>query len=428
MRRDADDRPHRPRRSRLPGDAPPIADGAVVVDARGHGRSTSGAAADVLPRGTRARRVDARARRRASGARERAHARRALGDARQGARRSRLRRRGSIALIAHAAARCAPDEDAEAIDAGDRRARRGGDRRGGRGDEHARGGRGRSRAAASAAASSTRSSGMDRATVFARSKACAPSSTSASPSWPPRDLAYAPAPHTLYTTPRGCGARAPRAARAARRAHEPPSRGACRRASRGRARRRSGAGVARARARSRRPSGRSGRSSTTPSDVGALVARRRCSCTSPTRAPTSSRGRRERARRSCSARGRTCYIEVKLPPLLAVREAGIEAALGTDSLASNASLDVARRGEGARRSFPGVPAWELVKMATWNGARALGRDDSGASRKGARPGILAVEGDVVRRSDAALPARQPPLAAAQSRVPRSSRFEQETSS
>jgi cytosine/adenosine deaminase-related metal-dependent hydrolase len=88
------------------------------------------------------------------------------------------------------------------------------------------------------------------------------------------------------------------------------------------------------------------------------------------------------------------WIEGRLPPLLAVREAGIEAALGTDSLASNTSLDVLAEARALADRFPSVPAWELVKMATWNGARALGRDDVGRIARRARPGLLCVEGDV----------------------------------
>ena len=88
------------------------------------------------------------------------------------------------------------------------------------------------------------------------------------------------------------------------------------------------------------------------------------------------------------------YIEGRLPPLLAVREAGIEAALGTDSLASNTSLDVLAEARALADRFPSVPKWELVKMATWNGARALGRDDLGRIARGARPGIFCVEGEV----------------------------------
>jgi cytosine/adenosine deaminase-related metal-dependent hydrolase len=86
------------------------------------------------------------------------------------------------------------------------------------------------------------------------------------------------------------------------------------------------------------------------------------------------------------------HIELKLPPLIALRSAGVEAALGTDSLASNASLDVLAEAVALRDRFPMVPAAELVQMATWNGARALGRTDLGRIAKGARPGIAAVDG------------------------------------
>jgi cytosine/adenosine deaminase-related metal-dependent hydrolase len=88
------------------------------------------------------------------------------------------------------------------------------------------------------------------------------------------------------------------------------------------------------------------------------------------------------------------YIEARLPPLLALRHEGIEAALGTDSLASNTSLDVLAEARALADRFPSIPAWELVKMATWNGARALGREDLGRIARGARPGIYVVEAEV----------------------------------
>jgi cytosine/adenosine deaminase-related metal-dependent hydrolase len=87
-------------------------------------------------------------------------------------------------------------------------------------------------------------------------------------------------------------------------------------------------------------------------------------------------------------------IEVKLPPLPALRAAGLEPALGTDSLASNASLDVLAEARALLDRFPAVPARELVQMATWNGARALGRTDLGRITRGARPGIGAIDGDL----------------------------------
>jgi cytosine/adenosine deaminase-related metal-dependent hydrolase len=86
------------------------------------------------------------------------------------------------------------------------------------------------------------------------------------------------------------------------------------------------------------------------------------------------------------------HIETKLPPLIAARSAGLLPALGTDSLASNASLDVLAEARALADRFPTVPARDLVRMATWEGARALGRDDLGRVAKGARPGLFAVEG------------------------------------
>jgi aminodeoxyfutalosine deaminase len=87
------------------------------------------------------------------------------------------------------------------------------------------------------------------------------------------------------------------------------------------------------------------------------------------------------------------FIETRLPPLLAARAAGLLPALGTDSLASNASLDVLAEARALADRFPTVPARDLVRMATWEGARALGRDDVGRVARGARPGLLAIEGD-----------------------------------
>jgi cytosine/adenosine deaminase-related metal-dependent hydrolase len=87
------------------------------------------------------------------------------------------------------------------------------------------------------------------------------------------------------------------------------------------------------------------------------------------------------------------FIETRLPPLLAARSAGILPGLGTDSLASNASLDVLSEARALADRFSTVPARDLLRMATWEGARALGRDDVGRVARGARPGLFAIEGD-----------------------------------
>ncbi len=84
------------------------------------------------------------------------------------------------------------------------------------------------------------------------------------------------------------------------------------------------------------------------------------------------------------------HIEKILPPLAAIRDAGIEPALGTDSLASNASLDVLADAQLLHVMDGSIAAWELLRMATWNGARALGRPDLGRIARGARPGVYGV--------------------------------------
>jgi len=100
------------------------------------------------------------------------------------------------------------------------------------------------------------------------------------------------------------------------------------------------------------------------------------------------------------------YIELKLPPLPALRAAGIEAALGTDSLASNTSLDVLAEARALADRFPAVPARELLQMATWNGARALGRPDLGRIVKGAKPGVVATLGELGELDPAAFVLQQ----------------------
>jgi cytosine/adenosine deaminase-related metal-dependent hydrolase len=87
------------------------------------------------------------------------------------------------------------------------------------------------------------------------------------------------------------------------------------------------------------------------------------------------------------------YIEVRLPAVLDVLAAGLRPALGTDSLASNATLDVLAEAKAIAERFAQVPAHVILSMATANGADALGRPDLGRLSKGARPGLLHVAGD-----------------------------------
>jgi cytosine/adenosine deaminase-related metal-dependent hydrolase len=86
------------------------------------------------------------------------------------------------------------------------------------------------------------------------------------------------------------------------------------------------------------------------------------------------------------------FIELKLPPLFDVLEAGLRPGLGTDSLASNTSLDVLAEAAALRDRFPQVDAKLLFSMATWYGAVALGLSQRvGALAPGLAPGLLAVD-------------------------------------
>jgi len=86
------------------------------------------------------------------------------------------------------------------------------------------------------------------------------------------------------------------------------------------------------------------------------------------------------------------FIELKLPPLYDVLEAGLRPGLGTDSLASNTTLDVLAEAAALRDRFPTVEPGLLISMATWYGAQALGLSHRvGALRPGLSPGLIAFD-------------------------------------
>ena len=180
--------------------------------------------------------------------------------------------------------------------------------------------------------------------------------------------------------------RPPRERPHVRRAHEPSPRRARGRAARDRARRRARRRVARSAPPQRGSTGRSVPLFDYAATLGALA---------PHVAPRPPHGRargrararrRRRARASSSVRGRTSTSRASSRRSSPCAQRGSPPALGTDSLASNASLDVLAEARALADRFPSVPARELLAMATWNGARALGREDLGRIAKGAQPG------------------------------------------
>ncbi len=93
------------------------------------------------------------------------------------------------------------------------------------------------------------------------------------------------------------------------------------------------------------------------------------------------------------------HIEGLVPPLEAALAAGLRPALGTDSLASNDSLDVLAEAAALAGAFPEVAPALLWAMATAFGADALSRPDLGRLRPGARPGLIVHEGEVPAGAD-----------------------------
>jgi cytosine/adenosine deaminase-related metal-dependent hydrolase len=85
------------------------------------------------------------------------------------------------------------------------------------------------------------------------------------------------------------------------------------------------------------------------------------------------------------------FIELKLPRLYDMLELGLRPGLGTDSLASNTTLDVLAEAAALSDRFPRVDPGELLSMACWYGAVALGLEQHvGALAPGLGPGLLAV--------------------------------------
>ncbi len=85
------------------------------------------------------------------------------------------------------------------------------------------------------------------------------------------------------------------------------------------------------------------------------------------------------------------HIGGRLPPVGGVRSAGLRAALGTDSLASCATLDVL--GDVQLLARAGVEAAWLLRAATAGGAEAMGASHLGALVVGKRPGLIALGDD-----------------------------------
>lgn len=83
------------------------------------------------------------------------------------------------------------------------------------------------------------------------------------------------------------------------------------------------------------------------------------------------------------------YIERAVPPIDILRKNNCEIVVGTDSLASNWSLNILDELKSITKHFPSVPLNELLQWATFNGAKALQMDEvMGSFEKGKQPGVV----------------------------------------
>lgn len=83
------------------------------------------------------------------------------------------------------------------------------------------------------------------------------------------------------------------------------------------------------------------------------------------------------------------YIENALPPVELFRQNNCNIVLGTDSLASNWSLNILDEIKTISKYFPAIPLYEMLQWATINGAKALGMDNElGSFETGKKPGVV----------------------------------------
>lgn len=100
----------------------------------------------------------------------------------------------------------------------------------------------------------------------------------------------------------------------------------------------------------------------------------------------------------CLCPNANLYIENTLPNIEMLRANNANIVLGTDSLASNWSLNIAAEIQTIRKNFPAIALAEILQWATINGARALQMDKMlGSFEKGKKPSVVLFNDIVVKR-------------------------------
>lgn len=89
------------------------------------------------------------------------------------------------------------------------------------------------------------------------------------------------------------------------------------------------------------------------------------------------------------------YIEDKIPPVVELLQENANIVLGTDSLASNRSLNILDEIKTLQDSFPSVQLEQILTWATINGAQALNMANKlGSFDKGKQPGVVNLSTDL----------------------------------
>jgi cytosine/adenosine deaminase-related metal-dependent hydrolase len=85
------------------------------------------------------------------------------------------------------------------------------------------------------------------------------------------------------------------------------------------------------------------------------------------------------------------YIEQTMPPVELLRSENANIIIGTDSYASNWSLNILDELKTIQQHHPQIPLEEMLQWATINGARALQMDKHlGSFEKGKKPGVVLI--------------------------------------
>lgn len=94
------------------------------------------------------------------------------------------------------------------------------------------------------------------------------------------------------------------------------------------------------------------------------------------------------------------YIEGRIPAVDAWLRSGAQVCIGTDSLASNHQLSILEEMKLLARYCPAIPLEELLRMATVNGAKALGMEkETGTLEVSKMPGLLLLKDVVPERPE-----------------------------